>query len=158
MKYLYMLHQEDLLKKTLRDIDEKRKKFKKKAIRLQKIDDASSVGITTCNAVTVSSIVLTMSTANPATLIVSAVFSSISTLGTAVKSAYQLQRKVQTHKDAYLNLTILARDIRFFLTKAHENEDDYSCFITDVNNRLALIEDTVNLIETDSQERLINEH
>ena len=26
-----------------------------------------------------------------------------------------------------------------------------------INNRLALIEDTVNLIETDSQERLISE-
>ena len=89
-----MLHQEELLKKTLRDIDDKRKKFKK---------------------------------------------------------------KVQTHKDAYLNLTILARDIRFFLTRTHENADDYHSFITDINNRLALIEDTVNLIEIDSQERLISE-
>ena len=90
-----------------------------------------------------------MTSLNPSILIVSAVFSSISTLGSAARVSFKIARKHQTNKDAYLNLTILIRDIERFLSSDDNDVDDCDSFISEINNRLCLIEDSVSLIRTD---------
>ena len=83
----------ELIYKILGEVSIKKKAYFKKMAKLKRLDDALEAVITGCGAVAVSSLVATIATINPITLIVGAVFTSVSTVGGAMKRVYNTQGK-----------------------------------------------------------------
>ena len=133
----------ELIYKTLGEVSVKKKAFfKKMAKRIKRLDDSLEAVITGCGAVAVSSLIATIATINPITLIVGAVFTSVSTVGGAMKRVYNTQGKYESCKTTFNQLSDLERESRAVLVRNHLESTDLQNLLDDINNRLSLIEDT----------------
>ena len=110
--------------------------------KLKKVDDALEAVITGCGAVAVSSLIVTIATINPVTLIIGATFTSVSTIGGAMKRVYDVKGKYESCKTTFNQLSDLERESRAVLVRNHLESSDLQTLLEDINNRLSLIEDT----------------
>lgn len=138
-----------LLRDYLLIIKKKKKKYNKKYIRLKKLYDRSEIVIKVSSAVTVCSIVLTVSLPNPVTLGVSTAFSTIGALTTAATTAYRLSVKLEKLKSSIDNYSGLERYIELILNSS-VNHKRLDLIITDIGNRLDLIEEHALVISESS--------
>lgn len=132
----------ELIYKILGEVSLKKKAYFKKMAKLKRLDDSLEVVITGCGAVAVSSLIATIATINPVTLIIGAVFSSVSTVGGAMKRVYNTQGKYESCKTTFNQLSDLERESRAVLVRNHLESNDLQNLLDDINNRLSLIEDT----------------
>ena len=146
-KLLSKNSKKDLIYKTLSDISIKKVAYFKKMAYLKKLDDGLEAIISGCGAVAVSSLIATISSVNPVTLIVGAVFTSISTVSGAMKRVYGVQAKYESCKTTFNQLSDLERESRAVLVRNHLDSSDLQNLLDDINNRLSLIEDSAIAIK-----------
>ena len=132
----------ELIYNLLGEVSVKKKAYFKKMAKLKRLDDSLEAVITGCGAIAVSSLVATIATINPITLIVGAVFTSVSTVGGAMKRVYNTQGKYESCKTTFNQLSDLERESRAVLVRNHLESTDLQNLLDDINNRLSLIEDT----------------
>lgn len=108
-------------------------------VRLKRIDCTTSIIVEVSSAVTVSSIVITLSASNPVSLIVGAVFSTISTVVSAARKAYDMQHKIDVLTATVNDLHAVEREIRLVRT-LKVPVDEYERVVSDFNERINLIE------------------
>ena len=131
-----------LIHSLLKDVSSKKKAYKKKMMKFKKINDAIEVIVTVLGAVAVSNLIATIAVINPITLLVGAVFASVSTIGGAVHKVYDLRGRYESCKTTYNQLSDLERESRAVLVKNHLESRDYQTLLDDINNRLSLIDDS----------------
>jgi len=126
----------------LDEVQLKKKAYRKKMIKFKKMDDASEAILMGCGAISVSSLMVTVATINPITLIIGAVFSSINAVGSAVKRVIDVKAKYESCKTTYNQLGDLDRETRAVLVRNHLEKKDLQNILDDVIHRLSLIEDS----------------
>lgn len=131
-----------LLLKLLSKIIKLKKVYLKKTNIYQKLNSTTEVIIIGSGTLATTTLIMSFTVIASPLLIVSATFSSIATLGTALKRATNIQTKYDTHKSTYLAYSDLERDVRLKITNYELSDEQYDSFFTDLNNRLSLIEDT----------------
>jgi len=119
----------------------KKRIYEKAMKRLKKRDDITEAIIMGSGSIAISSLVVTISTINPIALIVGTVFSSISTVGTAIKRVFSIREKYESCKTTYNQYSDLLRETRTILVKNHLSSQDLTTLLNDINNRMSLIED-----------------
>lgn len=106
--------------------------YYKKLLKVKKIRTISDTIILGSGTISSSAIMITLTTLNPITLIISAVFSSIATVAKALKNGLRVDEYIERLHTSYCQLNDLERDL-----KNSDNPD-----ITNFNSRLSQIEDT----------------
>lgn len=139
-----------LLMKLLSKIIKLKKIYLKKTNRYQKLNNTTEVIIIGSGTLATTTLIMSFSVVASPLLIVSATFSSIATLGTALKRATNIQTKYEAHKSTYLAYSELEREVRLKITDCDLSDEEYDCFFTDLNNRLNLIEDNAIPVENSS--------
>ena len=131
----------------LDEIATKKKAYHKMMSKFKRKSDACEAFVTGMGAIAVSSLVVTLTTLNPITLILGASCSTASTVGGAVLKAIDYRGKFESCKTTYTNLADLERETRAVLVRNHLESRDYQNLIEDMNHRLSLIYDTANPIK-----------
>jgi len=131
-----------LIKDCLNDIKYKKTKHYNKFRKLKKINGILKSGINALNAASVCSLVISMSPVSIISLIVALTTTSISTVTSAIVTAYELENKLHSHQVSYLQYTDIYRDISSKLFRNHLSSEDYDIMLSEINNRLSIIEDT----------------
>ena len=137
-----------LLFKLLSKIIKFKKIYLKKTNRYQKLNNTSEVIIIGSSTLATTTLIMSFSVVASPLLIVSATFSSIATLGNALKRATNIHGKCDRHKSTYLAYSELEREIRLKITNNGLSDEQYDSFFTDLNNRLSLIEDNAIPVES----------
>jgi hypothetical protein len=131
----------------LDEIATKKKAYQKKMSNLKRKSDMCDAFVSGMGAIAVSSLIVTLTTLNPITLILGASCSTASTVGGAVLKAIDYRGKFESCKTTYTNLADLERETRAVLVRNHLESRDYQNLIEDMNHRLSLIYDTANPIK-----------
>lgn len=139
---LVELDKRTLIHNNLDEIAMKKKIYHKKMMKLKRIDNVSESIIIASGAIAVSNLFVTLAVINPITLTIGATFSSISTVGGAVKRVFDVRAKYESIRTTYHQLNDLERTTRAILAKNHMTEEQYLNLLDDMNNQMSLIEDT----------------
>lgn len=110
--------------------------YYKKLLKFKRIRTIVDTMILGCGTVSSTTIMITLATVNPITLIISAVFSSIATVGKALKNGMRVDEYIERLHTAYCQLNDLERDL-----KICDNQD-----VSNFNSRLSQIEDTAPIV------------
>lgn len=127
------------VKNLLQSTKARRLQANKHLLKIKRVECITSVIAEVSSAVTVSSIVITLSAANPVSLLIGAVFSTISALISAARKAYDIQHKLDSLTNTVNDLHAIEREIRLLLT-LHIPDGDYERIVSDFNERITLIE------------------
>ena len=138
-----MSNSKEMILHLLDEVQLKKKAYRKKMIKFKKMDDASEALLMGCGAISVSSLMVTVATINPVTLVVGAVFSSINAVGSAIKRVIDVKAKYESCKTTYNQLGDLDRETRAVLVRNHLEKKDLQNILDDVIHRLSLNEDSV---------------
>ena len=131
-----------LINDLIDEITYKKQKFESKSTRYKKIDEYTEAIIMGSGSIAVSSLVVSIATINPIAAIVGTVFSSISTIGSAVKRTLNHREKYEISKTSYNQYSDLLREIKSTICKNHLDEYDKEQLIQEINIRISLIEDS----------------
>jgi hypothetical protein len=131
-------HVENLLK----EIEMKRKINHKKFRRLKIVSNCLVVTSSTLNAISVSSIVLSLGPHLPAFVILSLCATSFGGLINVATLAAGLNQKIMAYNVSSHQYADLYRDIAITLKRNHLTSEDYDNLLIDINHRLTLIEDS----------------
>ena len=142
-----------LIEELLSEIKLKKKLYYKIMKKFKKYDDISEAILMGSSAIAVSSIFTTIVTINPITLIISATFASINSVGSAVKRVVNIREKHESYKTTYNQLSDLFRESRVILARNHLDSDDLDNLLNDISNRLSLIEDSSLPIKIESKSK-----
>ena len=132
----------ELILKLLREVSLIKVAYFKHMAKLKKIDDSTEAFITASGSIAISSLIATITLINPVTLIIGAVFSSLSTITGAVKRVYNVLGKYESCKTTFNQLSDLERESRAVLVRNHLESHDLQNLLEDINTRLSLIEDS----------------
>ena len=132
----------DLILKLLDEVSVKKQIYRRKMIKLKRLDDTSEAVLIACGAISVSNLFVTVATINPVTLLIGSVFASVNAVGGAVKRVIDVKAKYESCKTTYNQLSDLDRETRAVLVRNHLEKKDLQHILDDVNNRLSLIEDS----------------
>jgi len=131
-----------LLNSLIDEITYKKKKFEIKMNKYKKIDEISESIIMGSGSIAVSSLIVSLASINPIALIIGTVFSSISTIGGAVKRTVNFREKYETCRTSYNQYSDLLREVKTTLVKNHLDSYDKEQLIDEINIRISLIEDS----------------
>lgn len=144
-----MIKKNDKLIELYEKIKFMRHKYKKRLLRNKKIHNATEFIIVFCGTVATTSLFVTLSVSNPITLIVGAVFSSISTITKTIKTSLKFEDGLQKLHNCICSLSDLERDIHLIM-----NEDiDESFYLDSFNKRISIIEDSMPAIKINSRSK-----
>lgn len=132
----------DLILKLLDEVSVKKQIYRRKMIKLKRLDDTSEAVLIACGAISVSNLFVTVATINPVTLLIGSVFASVNAVGGAIKRVIDVKAKYESCKTTYNQLSDLDRETRAVLVRNHLEKKDLQHILDDVNNRLSLIEDS----------------
>ena len=132
----------DLILKLLDEVSVKKQIYRRKMIKLKRLDDTSEAILIACGAISVSNLFVTVATINPVTLLIGSVFASVNAVGGAIKRVIDVKAKYESCKTTYNQLSDLDRETRAVLVRNHLEKKDLQHILDDVNNRLSLIEDS----------------
>ena len=132
----------DLILKLLDEVSVKKNIYRRKMIKLKRLDDTSEAILIACGAISVSNLFVTVATINPVTLLIGSVFASVNAVGGAIKRVIDVKAKYESCKTTYNQLSDLDRETRAVLVRNHLEKKDLQHILDDVNNRLSLIEDS----------------
>ena len=129
-----------MMREILSDIKLRQKKHSIISKRFKNINTFMKAIINGLNAVSITSLVISLT--NPFTLIISIITTSISSVGTAILSAIDIDSKFHIHNMSQLQYIDLYRDINARLVKNHLSSIDLDILLSELNNRLSLVEDS----------------
>jgi hypothetical protein len=132
----------DMIINLLDEVQLQKKAYHKKMVSFKKIDDASEAFLIGCEAISVSSLFVTVATINPVSLIIGSVFTSINAVGSTMKRVIDYKAKYESCKTTYNQLGDLDRETRAVLVRNHLEKRDLQNILDDVVHRLSLIEDS----------------
>jgi hypothetical protein len=130
-----------MIKKLLNEIKQKKQAHYKKFAKLKKINTIAKTIINVLNAVSVCSIVLSFSPTSGTTVIIALVATSISSISSVALTSYDLDSKVQSHNTSYLQYVDIYRDNSARLRRNGLSSTDLDHILSELNNKLGLIED-----------------
>ena len=125
-------------------------KYKKRVLRNKKIHNVTEFIVVSCGTIATTSLFVTLSVANPVTLIVGAVFSSISTLTKTIKTSLKFEDGLQKLHVCVCQLSDLERDIHLVMNDQNINEQFH---LDNFNKRLSIIEDSMPAIKINSKSK-----
>jgi hypothetical protein len=148
-----MKEKEILLKKLYLRVKNLKQRYKLKTTKYRKVNNIANMTITGCGALATTCLILSFSYTGGPLLLVSVAASSLSTIGAAIFRASNVSNKYEAYKTAYLSYADLTRELRLKLTmKLKDNELEF--LISDVNDRLGLIEINAPTIISNSEQRM----
>jgi hypothetical protein len=124
-----------------------KKSYYKKLLKTKKINNFMDFSVLICSGISTTNIIITIGLVNPITLIISGVFSGITTILKVLKNGLRLQEQQDKLHITYCQLSDLERDL---IHNIENNKNDHD-FIISVNNRLSLIEDSAIVISLNSK-------
>lgn len=131
-----------VLDELLNEIVKEKKKNKKLWKKYKRRDNHMKVGIHTCNAISVSSIVASIASLNPLGVILGLIFGSCSTIGSSINDSCSFNEKHYSCKSTACQLADLEREIKAVLIRNHLTSTQIDTLIEDTNHRLSLIQDS----------------
>lgn len=131
----------NMIKDILKDIEYRKRKHYKKYSKYKKINTIIKSGINACNAVSVCSLVLSFTPMSPAVLIIALSATTCSGISSAILNAIELDHKIQSHNTSYLQYTDIHRDLSTRVRRNGLSSQDLDVLLSEINNRLGLIED-----------------
>ena len=132
----------EVILSLLDEIATKKKAYHKMMSKFKRKSDVCDAFVSGMGAIAVSSLIMTLTTLNPITLILGASCSTASTVGGAVLKTIDYRGKFESCKTTYTNLADLERETRAVLVRNHLESRDYQNLIEDINHRLSLIYDS----------------
>tara|TARA_R110000772_G_scaffold17782_1_gene49488 strand:+ start:1566 stop:1991 length:426 start_codon:yes stop_codon:yes gene_type:complete len=139
-----ILQKKSLLRQISRDCIVKARSYRTRHKKLKFRDNA--IDIFTSVLVAGSMSLTIMGITFPVLLIPSAVCSSIAFVITQAQRSYNLKHRYNMDAITYTQFEQISREISIVLRKNHLTNDDLIDFLEDINNRIALIEDTAIII------------
>ena len=125
-------------------------KYKKRVLRNKKIHNVSEFIVVSFGTVATTSLFITLTAVNPITLIVGAIFSSISTLTKTIKTSLKFEDVMQKLHVCVCQLSDLERDIHLVMNDKNIDEQFY---LDNFNKRLSIIEDSMPAIKINSKSK-----
>jgi hypothetical protein len=132
----------DLIKHILENVKIRKNKHYKKFGRLKKINTFIKAFINGLNAVSVCSIILSLSPASPIVMIIALSTTTISSVSSAVSSSIDIEGKIHSHNTSNLQYNDLYRDISARLLRNGMSSQDLDNLLGEINTRISLIEDS----------------
>ena len=136
------MNKKQLINDLLAEVKAKRIKYHKKMVKYKKLDDVTEALLIGCNAIGVSSLFITLQNLNMETMIIATTFSTIGSVGGAVKRVVNLVGKYESFKTSYNQLSDLERESRIILARNHLTSGDLDDLLNSISQRLSLIEDS----------------
>lgn len=130
-----------MIKDILKNVKSKKESHYKKWKKLNKINSIIKASINGMNAISVCSLVLSMSPASPLFMIVALCSTSVSSILSAATTAYELENKSHSHQTSYLQYTDIYRDVSARILRNNISSEDLDVLLVELNVRLGLIED-----------------
>ena len=137
-----------LIRNILEDIKKRKNTHYKKFGRFKKINTFIKSFVNGLNAISVCSLVLSLTPATPITSIIALSATSISAIISAISSSIDLEHKIHSHNTSNLQYNDLYRDISARLLRNGMSSEDLDNLLTEINTRMSLIEDSGEYITT----------
>ncbi len=135
------LSKRGMVKEMLHDIKLKQNENYKKWKKLKRVKSIIRPILSGLNTVSITSIVLSLSPLAPIMLIIALSSSSISTIGNVVVNTYELEQKIHSYNQTYLQYSGLYRDTYATIKRNHLTSEQYDDILSDLNARIGLIQD-----------------
>ena len=145
-----MTHYDDkknMVKDILKNVKKRKIEHYKKWKKLNKINSIARACVNGLNAISVCSLVLSLTPASPIFMAVALGSTSISSILSAVTTAYELENKVHSHQTSYLQYSDIYRDVSARLLRNNITSEDLDVLLVELNVRLGLIEDNSRPLE-----------
>ena len=146
------MEKKQLINRLLTTVNKKKQIYQKKMVKFKKIDDILETIIIASGWVSISSIITTLSATDKTFLLIGTVFTSFSTILSAMKRVLNVTGKYESYKTSFTQLSDLERETRIVLVKNHLSGDDIVNLLSDMSNRLSLIEDSALPIKYQEEE------
>lgn len=114
----------------------------KKWRQLKKINTIIRPSLTALNALSVSSLILSISPLSPIFIILALSFSTTSAVGFAIMDAVRIDMKISNYHMSYLQFSDLYRTTNIIIKKNHMTSNDYDLLLNELNTKIGLIEDS----------------
>ena len=93
------------------------------------------------NTISITSIVISISPLAPVMVFVALASSSVAAIGNVVTNSYELERKIQSYHQSYLQYSNLHRTTSAVLKRNNLSSTQYDDILEDINNQMSLILD-----------------
>jgi len=138
----------ELIRHILEDVKKRKNTHYKKFGKLKKINTFIKSFVNGLNAISVSSLVLSLTPATPVASIIALTATTISAITSAISSSIDLEHKIHSHNTSNLQYNDLYRDISARLLRNGMSSEDLDNLLTEINTRMSLIEDSGEYITT----------
>ena len=135
-----------MIRRLLKQIYIKKKAHYNLFKKYKRYSTLSSTLVNCLGACSVSSIIVSMS-GNKAALIVSLSCTSVSSIINVIASSMGFDERYHSHQTTHLQYSDLFRDTNNRLLRNHLSSEDLDCMLSDLNNRLGLVEDVSSPID-----------
>lgn len=132
-----------LINHYLKGIKKRKTKHQKKFRKLKKINTFSLIGVNVLNSISITTLVLSFTTFPPG-VIISLITSSLSSIASGVITVADLQRKINTHQTAYLQLLDLHDSTKASMLKSALDDEDLDDILRELNAKTGLILDNAS--------------
>jgi hypothetical protein len=126
----------------LSEIKIRKQKHYKKVSLYKKINTITKAVINGLNAISVCSIIVSMTPMSPLVMILALTTSTVSGIATAVVQSIDLEEKLQSHNTSNLHYNDIHRDISSRILRNGLSSEDLDSILGELNARLSLIEDS----------------
>ena len=135
------LSKHGLVKEMLHDIKLKENDNYRKWKKLKRVKNIVRPLLNGLNTISITSIVISISPILPIMMFVALASSSIAALGNVVTNSYELERKIQSYHQSYLQYGNLHRTTSAVLKRNNLSSEQYDDILDDINNQMSLILD-----------------
>lgn len=130
-----------IFKEILENIKKKKDKHYKKYKKLKCINNFLKVGVNILNAGSICSLVISYMGMTPV-IVISLSLTSLSTLITAGMNSYDIDYKIQSHNNSYLQFSEIYRHYQSILIKNGLTSKQVDEYLTEMNEKINLVMDT----------------
>lgn len=145
-----VLQKKLLINKYLEKIHQRKQEHYKKYKNYKKRNMLAKGTINALNTLSLTTLAITFAGV-PFVIIITAVTSSLSAVGSAVLSVVDLERKSHSHQTSYLQYQDLHSSYESLLLKNHLSGDDLYNILTELNAKVGLILDSSEPVSVSSQ-------
>lgn len=130
-----------MINQLLDDVKKRKKKHYSLFGFYKNINMLTKTFINTCNAISLCSIVLTLTPTSIYIMSIALAATTLSSVSTAVHTSLNIEEKVHLHQTSSLQYTDLYRDINARILKNGLRSQDLDFILQEMNGKLGLIED-----------------
>lgn len=131
-----------LIRHILEDVKKRKNIHYKKFGKLKKINTFIKSFVNGLNAVSVCSLILSLTPATSIVSIIALSATSISATISAIASSIDLEGKIHSHNTSNLQYNDLYRDVSARLLRNGMSSEDLDNLLSEINTRMSLIEDS----------------